>query len=113
MRIARIHQGQAREHIAAAVTFTTSTRSLRGGSRFDVPGGFTYGYLPQSYWDSVDHADYVVMSYGTPIAWLLPVPDVLLTSKWVRPDVRYSVTTSKHQGYCPVDGTVTYWPVAV
>lgn len=34
---------------------------------------------------------YVVWSYGTPIAWRLPMVG------WTVPDVRYSATTSKHQ----------------
>jgi hypothetical protein len=36
--------------------------------------------------------DYVVMSYGTPIAWHDSVKG------WTMPDTRYSVTTSKSQG---------------
>jgi hypothetical protein len=36
--------------------------------------------------------DYVVTSYGTPIAW----HDTRFG--WAMPDVRYSVTTSKAQG---------------
>ena len=39
--------------------------------------------------------DYVVFSYDTPIAWHLANGD------WVRPNRKYSVTTSKHQGRCP------------
>jgi hypothetical protein len=35
--------------------------------------------------------DYVVFSYGTPIAWHS-------RNGWTTPDVRYSVSTSKHQG---------------
>lgn len=38
---------------------------------------------------------YVVFSYETPIAWYV------IGQGWVRPEVRYSVTTSKHQGQCP------------
>lgn len=37
--------------------------------------------------------DYVVFSYGTPIAWHRPADDI-----WITPDEKYSVTTSKHQG---------------
>lgn len=53
--------------------------------------GITYGQLPRQYWDDVTGADYVVYSYLTPIAWHMP------NGQWVMPDVRYSVTTSKHQ----------------
>lgn len=35
--------------------------------------------------------DYIVWSYVTPIAWHLR------EGRWIMPDVRYSVTTSKHQ----------------
>ena len=35
--------------------------------------------------------DYVVYSYGTPIAYRA-------NGEWVIPDAKYSVTTSKHQG---------------
>ena len=35
--------------------------------------------------------DYIVLSYGTPIAYLIK------RGEWVVPDARYSVTTSKHQ----------------
>lgn len=37
---------------------------------------------------------YVVFSYGTPIAWATLLEDLVV------PDVRYSVTTSKHQSVC-------------
>lgn len=39
--------------------------------------------------------DFVVYSYDTPIAYRVTVDG---DSYWVVPDVRYSVTTSKHQG---------------
>jgi len=38
-----------------------------------------------------EQPDYVVYSYGTPIAWHH-------VGGWSVPSVRYSVTTSKHQG---------------
>ena len=37
--------------------------------------------------------DYVVYSYGTPIAYRAED-----SGEWVVPDTKYSVTTSKHQG---------------
>lgn len=52
-----------------------------------------FGRLPDQWHLKFEQSKptYVVMSYSTPIAWwgLLG---------WVVPDVRYSVTTSKHQG---------------
>ena len=38
-----------------------------------------------------DEPSYVVLSYATPIAWFGK-------RGWYVPDVRYSVTTSRHQG---------------
>ena len=53
----------------------------------------TLGSLPKVFQDLIDSSDvdYVVFSYSTPIAWHTP-------DGWVVPPVRYSVTTSKHQG---------------
>jgi hypothetical protein len=107
----------ARDYIHASIPFVTHTGSLRGGPRHDIPGNsrypypsFAYGYLPREYWGEVDEADYVVMSYATPIAWRNG-------NVWRRPDLRYSVTTSRHQGLCPLDGArtvtvVTEWAPA-
>jgi hypothetical protein len=82
--------------------------ALRG-----LPGnatGWSLGQLPGEYHESVKHADYVVYSYSTPIAWHLPAgvpstaypPGVWYTMRpdgeWITPQVKYSVTTSKHQG---------------
>jgi hypothetical protein len=74
----------------------------------------TYGRLPASLRDSASRADYVVYSYGTPIAWhLAEVTEVTVpgyskpvsssdfpfaTGTWVFPPLKYSVTTSKAQG---------------
>ena len=40
-----------------------------------------------------DSPSYIVFSYRTPIAWWSEL------NGWVVPDVRYSVTTSRHQGF--------------
>jgi hypothetical protein len=40
----------------------------------------------------LDQPDYIVYSYGTPIAWHS-------NSGWFMPNCKYSVTTSKHQNY--------------
>ena len=50
------------------------------------------GRLSPIYRESVKLADYVVYSYDTPIAWHRA------DGFWHMPDVKYSVTTSKHQG---------------
>lgn len=74
--------------------FTTSG-ALRGGA----PGSWPeHGRLPAGHKaalvDSVaaGTVDYVVWSYGTPIAWHRT------DTGWTIPDVRYSATTSRHQG---------------
>lgn len=57
--------------------------------------------LPENYrqeFNAAAHAGrvvYVVWSYNTPIAWVL---DDVTTGEVVIPPVKYSVTTSKHQG---------------
>ena len=55
-------------------------------------------YLPTGRLDSwlvsnliANKPDFIVYSYGTPIAWHH-------AGGWEMPNVRYSVTTSKHQG---------------
>lgn len=64
-------------------------------------GGYRVGYLPhrlaQILSARADSIVQVIYSYGTPIAWLD-------AGAWVVPDVRYSGTTGKHQGYL--------WPLA-
>lgn len=76
-----------RDTLARRESFTTSG-ALRG---VDAPGYVSMGILPREYVDSARTAVYVVYSYSTPIAWLLP------SGAWVVPDTRYSVTTSRHQ----------------
>lgn len=69
-----------------------------------VPG---LGAMPRSYREDFyrdrDHhgIDYIVWSYETPIAWHRR------DGVWVRPDHKYSVTTSIQQGRCPTTGTIT------
>lgn len=46
------------------------------------------------YWRERGQETYVVSSYGTPIAWAGGEDSLLV------PNVRYSVTTSKHQSVC-------------
>ena len=63
------------------------------------------GILPPPWREVIikDHPDYVVWSYQTPIAWHYTetVPQGSGERErhiWVIPDVRYSATTSRHQG---------------
>lgn len=53
-------------------------------------GYVSYGRLDNEYRESASKADYVIYSYGTPIAWHGP-------DGWNFPDEKYSVTTSRHQ----------------
>lgn len=58
------------------------------------------GQLPEEYRASYAAAIYVVESYSTPIAWRLPnrmTGEDDSTQVWVMPNVKYSVTTSRHQ----------------
>jgi hypothetical protein len=50
-----------------------------------------YGELPVNYWQSLQEAVYVVLSYDTPIGWTMPDGTPIV------PDVGYSLTTSQHQ----------------
>lgn len=70
-----------------------STRSTPEGIR---RGGYSVGHLPRRLAaimrERADSIVQVIYSYGTPIAWLD-------AGAWIIPDVRYSVTTGRHQGY--------------
>jgi hypothetical protein len=79
--------------IARCEAFTTY-----GALRAEWTRSVTGGQLPTEHWQRL-HADlrdgesaYVVYSYSTPIAWFTHAWG------WRVPQVRYSVTTSKHQG---------------
>ena len=78
------------------------TRSTPHGIR---RGGYSVGHLPRRLADIMrERADSIVQviySYGTPIAWLD-------AGAWIIPDVRYSVTTARHQGQLwPLSGRVS------
>ena len=55
---------------------------------------YELGRLPQEFRDQLklDKPFYIVYSYSTPIAWFSD-------KGWFIPEVKYSVTTSKHQNY--------------
>lgn len=77
--------------------------AIRSREAFDTYGAlrgvendyFGTGILPEPYASQYrqDHPTYTVFSYSTPIAWYTPE-----CGGWVIPDVKYSATTSKHQG---------------
>lgn len=63
--------------------------NLRG-----VKFGWGRGRLPELYreafMDSIADIEYTIYSYSTPIAWRID-------GVWIIPDVKYSVTTTRHQ----------------
>jgi len=66
--------------------------TLRSGNLYAIRGwNGARGFLPDEYLDSITDARYVVISYGTPIAWVTEGMSVVI------PDVGYSPTTSQHQ----------------
>lgn len=82
-----------RSRIAGAID--AGREFVSGGGLSGAPGGvsgFGCGRLPEEYHSAVGGAEYVVFSYGTPVAWRGGC------GVWVVPDVSYSVTTSRHQG---------------
>jgi len=71
--------------------FHNSTLTVKGYP--NTPGRYLFSSrLHDSYYDHVRMADYIILSYGTPIAWHR-------TDGWFIPDETYSATTSKHQSY--------------
>ena len=62
-------------------------------------GGYSLGYLPERlreiFKERGDSIVQVIYSYDTPIAWLD-------AGQWIVPDVSYSPTSGKHQGYLHV-----------
>lgn len=69
--------------------------SMRGSTKIDGAGN-GFGRLPVDLQErfSRDRPNYIVYSFGTPIAWYVPFKG------WYIPDVRYSPTTSNHQTQC-------------
>jgi hypothetical protein len=93
----RLNRQQARAAIANREAFASHTGNVSGG----YGSGRGSGRLPareREAWHRAlrqDAGTYTVWSYVTPIAWHAPA------TGWVRPAVRYSRTTSAHQGMIP------------
>ena len=92
--MARIPARDAGPAVAARQDFTSSSALT---ARHEYP---SYGRLPDAERAVLrdvaqEHGSqtYVVYSYGTPAAWAAPGGPLYI------PDVKYSVTTSKHQSY--------------
>lgn len=87
--IARINLKQVSAHVRERVEFDCNG-TVRGTRHLGDKG-----QLPVAYWSELTTAAqaddfYVVRSYITPIAWFA-------NGVWYVPNVRYSVTTSRHQ----------------
>ena len=91
MTTTRTSNTKAGDYIAGRVAFT-------GNNLYGVvtpyDGYIQSGQLPQEFRDQLklDRPDFIVYSYATPIAWHSD-------KGWYIPEVKYSVTTSKHQNY--------------
>lgn len=88
--------GRNRDKIAAALV---SNRPFDVGNAMTaIEGKGGEGRLPHNIAKEYRAADvvYTVYSYGTPIAWVLRGGRVRI------PNLRYSVTTTNHQGLCRV-----------
>lgn len=96
MTTTRTSNQKAGDLIASRIGFT-------GNNLYGVLTPFTnatgihineMGRLPEVYQDALrsDRPEYIVYSYGTPIAWFG-------NKGWFIPACKYSVTTSKHQNY--------------
>jgi len=88
-RPARVTQHEARQYIAERRDFTAS--ALTGRSVAPAAWGRLIGLDCQMYRSAQTRIDYVVLSYGTPIAWHLP------DYGWHLIEYRFSHTTSRHQ----------------
>ena len=92
MTTTRTSNQKAGDLIASRVGFTGN--NLYGFVTSYGSTVYEYGMLPQYLHDQLksDQPDYIVYSYGTPIAWHSD-------KGWFIPNIKYSVTTSKHQNY--------------
>jgi hypothetical protein len=89
--------GAALKKVQASLTARKSFRNSTGSMRGEwlptyISRGMYEGVLPHA-----ADVEYVVYSYGTPIAWVLKRGDVVI------PDVKYSVTTTNHQSQCALN----------
>jgi hypothetical protein len=82
--------GAMREHCIERAPFKTHG-ALWADKVSDYNAFMGVGRLPLEYQTSYLNAEYAVYSYNTPIAWFG-------ADGWSFPPVKYSVTTSRHQG---------------
>lgn len=91
----RITNREIADAVANRLDFAAnSTTGTTSPSRYLDSGRLPYAWVDAFRFDCNEVGlDYVVYSYGTPIAWVTRDGEVTM------PDVRYSVTTSKIQTY--------------
>ena len=82
-----LNQRDAIHYIATREEFTASALS---GSRYSLGAGRLNGEEDYKFYSSVNSMDFIVYSYGTPIAWHTP-------EGWYVVAQKFSQTTSKHQ----------------
>lgn len=99
----RLNHTQAREAIAERKPFVNNTGSLRGlcGKKNDVGKTHLTGWLNnterQEFLASGNMGiEYLVVSYGTPIAWFIT------NYGWYSARQNFSPTTTRHQNLLPV-----------
>lgn len=98
---------QAADSVYNGEAFVSNSMSARWVHANSYVG---MGELPESYRkqlrkvlddlrDSPNRMIYIVWSYGTPVAWCrrTTLAGGYNPDSWVIPDVKYSVTTSRHQ----------------
>ena len=91
MTTTRTSNTKAGDLIANRVAFTGNNLY---GVVVPYDGHIQSGRLPEEFRNQLklDQPDFIVYSYGTPIAWHCD-------KGWFIPEAKYSVTTSKHQNY--------------
>ena len=90
----KVTNGEAVGKIARREGFSNSTGSFTGGDLQIHPNGPRLGWMPEWANDLIGVGQvYVVFSYATPVGWF-----DYRRGTWVMPRVRYSATTSRHQG---------------
>lgn len=88
-----LNSGDAGHYMATRQPFTCN-----GNFTGEVGNAWTYGQLPEPFRSEYKAAEdagqvaYTVSSYYTPIGWVLTSGEVII------PEVKYSSTTSRHQG---------------
>lgn len=89
--------------VASPEEFNPDSATIRGRMYGGSAQGYTEGALPDEYASEMRDSivRYVIFSYDTPIAYRRVADwnaNGTANYEWVMPDVKYSVTTSKHQG---------------